>query len=69
MFLEGGGEFSPSLSSAHYALEPLNEGKVVQKNSCYIGIFRSSHANTFDFAQSDPWHSKEKLGSRIEGKG
>ena len=41
-------------------LNPWTEDTVLRKILDIIGIFRPSQANTFDFAQSDPWHSKEK---------
>ena len=64
LFLEGGGEFSPLCPWT-----PERRIRFCRKILDIIGIFRPSQANTFDFAQSDPWHSKEKLGSRLEGRG
>ena len=55
LFLEGGGEFSPLCPWI-----PERRIRFCRKILDIIGIFRPSQANTFDFAQSGPWHSKEK---------
>ena len=64
LFLEGGGEFSPLCPWT-----PERRIRFCRKILDIIDIFRPSQANTFDFAQNNPWHSKEKLGSRLEGRG